>query len=418
MISLALKYLIAKKRQSLFTLLGVLLGAGGYVSISGFFVGFQNFILDQLINNSAHIFIQYRQELLSKASLDKIFFGDAYEKIFWSSAPAGRKDYARIENPQSWYQRLEKDPRVLAYSPQMTVPALLSKAKASVSVNLVGCMPEKQAKVTNLASKMTEGKFTDIGAGGNRLVVGKELLKQLGAKVSQNINVSVGVRSAVPFKIVGVFETGNRFSDLQAFGALADIQKVNGTSNQVNAIDVKLIDYQMASQLATSWSQISPEKIESWDQRNSSFFSMIRVQTTMRYLVVGVVMLVAGFGIYNVLMMTVNHKMKDVAILRAMGYESLDILLLFLYQGLILGISGAIMGCLIGYLVCLYLQTLKMPGPPGITTTGEHLHISLSMAIYVQASLLAILGSTFASFLPARTASRLTPIEIIRGGVE
>lgn len=417
MTSLALRYLISKRRQSLFTLLGIFLGAGGYVTISGFFVGFQNYIIDQLVNNSAHIFVQFRQEQLEPHSLDRAFFGDRYAKVFWATVPAGRKDYARIENPQSWYRRLQADPRVKAYSPQMSVAALFSKAKASASVSLIGVIPEKQAQVSNLASKMVEGKFTDIGAGGNRIVVGAELLKQLGAKVSQNINVSVGSAAAVPFKIVGVYDSGNRNSDLQAFGALADVQKINSRASQINEIDVTLYDYQQASSVATSWAAISPEKVESWDQRNAGFFSMIYLQTMMRYLIVGVVMLVAGFGIYNVLMMTVNQKMKDVAILRAMGYEPKDILFLFLFQGLILGATGAITGAVAGYCICLYLQTLTMSGPPG-STTHEHLHIALSTSIYLQASLLAILASTLASLLPSRSASRLTPIEIIRGGVD
>lgn len=414
---LALKYLISRKRQSLFTLLGIFLGAAGYVTISGFFVGFQSFILDQLVNNSAHIFIQYRQELLENHSLDTSFFDDEKAHVFWSARPSGRKDYARIENPMSWYERLNDDRRVAAYSPQMSVAGLISKARASASISIVGCIPEKQAAVTNLASKMVEGKFTDIGRGGNRIVIGRELQKQLGVDVSQNVMVSVGQGKAVPFKVVGIYDSGNRNADLQAFAALVDVQKLSGYANRINQIDVKLFDYTQASSIATTWSQLGAEKVESWDQRNSNFFSIINLQTMMRYLIVGVVMLVAGFGIYNVLMMTVNQKIKDVAILQAIGYQPFDILFLFLFQGLILGIVGALSGLLMGYIVCLFLQTLPMTAPPG-STSSSTLHIALDFKIYLQAAILALSSSVFASFLPARAASQLTPIEIIRGGTE
>lgn len=418
MISLAFRYLLSRKRQSLLTLLGIFLGAGGYVIISGFFVGFQGYIIEQLVNNNAHIFIQYRQELLSPHSLDSSMFNKNDNEVgFWQSAPAGRKDYAKIENPQNWYKRLEADPRVAAFSPQYSMPVVLSRARASASVNLMGCIPSQQASVTNLASKMIEGSFSDLGSGGNRIIVGKELLNQLGAKVSQNINVTAGSRAAVPFKIVGVYSSGNRNSDLQAFAAIADVQKINGSSGVINEIQVKLKNYNQASSVATIWQTLGPEKVESWDQRNASFFSMIALQTMMRYIIVAVVMLVAGFGIYNVLMMTVNQKMKDVAILQAIGYTSKDVLKLFLSQGLLLGICGALSGIFFGYLICLYLQTLKMVGPPG-SSTSEHLHIAIDIGIYLQASLLAIASSTLASFLPARAASKLTPIEIVRGGAE
>ncbi|MDR3606790.1 MAG: ABC transporter permease [Oligoflexia bacterium] len=417
MISLALKYLVSRKRQSLFTLLGIFLGAAGYVTISGFFVGFQRYIIDQLVNSSAHVFIQYRQDLLETHSLDEAFFGSDMGHVFWSARPSGREDYARIENPMSWYDRLDSDPRVAAYSPQMTVAGLLSKSRASASVTLTGCIPEKQSKVNDLASKIVEGSFSDIGSGGNRIVVGRELQRQLGVELSQNINVTVGSGTPTPFKVVGIYESGNRNSDLQAFGALADVQKLDNAANRINEIDVKLKDYNQAGEVARNWSKMSPEKIESWDTRNSNFFSIINLQTLMRYVIVGVVMLVAGFGIYNVLMMTVNQKMKDVAILQAIGYQAKDILFLFLFQGLLLGVSGALSGILVGYLVCRYLQTLTMAGPPG-STTSEHLHIALNFGIYSQAAVLAIAASIFASFLPSRAASKLTPIEIIRGGVE
>ena len=237
MIRLAIKYLFARKRQSLFTLMGIFLGAAGYVIISGFFVGFQNYIVQQLVNNSAHIFIQARQDYLEPHSLDKSFFGTLIDHVFWASIPAGKEDYARIEKPQSWYERLEADPRVEAFSAQMSVAALFSKAKASVSVTLTGCLPEHQAKVNTIVSDMVEGKFSEIGAGGNRLVVGRELMKQLGAKVSQNVNVSIGNSPPIPFKIVGVFDSGNKMTDLHAYGALADVQKANHALNQVNEIE-------------------------------------------------------------------------------------------------------------------------------------------------------------------------------------
>jgi lipoprotein-releasing system permease protein len=418
MISLAVKYLFSRKRQSLFTLLGIFLGAAGYVTISGFFVGFQNYLVDQLVNNSAHIFIQARQEFLAPHSLDSSLFKGISAHFFWSSVPAGRKDYARIEKPQSWYARLEADPRVAVYSPQMNVAALFSKAKASVSGSLIGCLPSHQSKVNTIASEMVEGSLSDVGSGGNRIVVGKELMRELGAKLQQNIMIAVGAFPPIPFKIVGIFDSGNRQTDLQAFGALADVQKANHASNQINEIDVKLLDYQIASRMSATWAKLSPEKIESWDQRNSNIFSIFALQTMMRYIIVGVVMLVAGFGIYNVLMMTVSHKIKDIAILGALGFDSSEITLLFLFQGLILGVCGALTGIVTGYLVCTFLQTLTMPGPPGSTKMPEHLHISLDYGIYLQASLLSILAAAFASFVPARSAGKLTPIEIIRGGAE
>jgi lipoprotein-releasing system permease protein len=415
-IGLALRYLLSKKRQSIFTLLGVFLGAGGFVIISGFFIGFKFFMIDNLVNNSAHIFIQARQEFLEPHGLDLTFFGASLRHVFWRSEPAGEKDYNRIESPQGWFDRLDSDPRVAAYSPQLVVPALFSKGGSPVSGTITGCIPSQQALVNTVADNMVLGKFTDIASGGNRLIVGQELMHRLGAKLSQIIMVSMANGTETPFQIVGSFDSGNKRSDLQAYGALSEVQRANHSLNTVNQIDVKLKDYEQSAMLATTWSKILPETIESWDQRNSNIFTIFALQAMMRNIIVGVVMLVAGFGIYNVLMMTVTQKMRDIAILQAMGYESWQVRSLFLFQGLILGAIGALLGIVAGYFMCKYLQTLPFGGHPGSTRPPGHLVIHLTSSIYLQAALLSLISALIASYLPARSAAKMTPIQIIRGG--
>lgn len=127
------------------------------------------------------------------------------------------------------------------------------------------------------------------------------------------------------------------------------------------------------------------------------------------------VLIVAGFGIYNILNMTVNQKRQDIAILRALGYDSFDIIMLFFSQGLIVGFCGTILGLICGYIFCRYLQTISfMPVTPG--NPQGFLHIALNPLIYIEASALALISTSVASIFPARAASKLTPIEIIRQG--
>ncbi|MGZ3722089.1 MAG: ABC transporter permease [Bdellovibrionales bacterium] len=414
MIFLAIKYLVERKRQTTLTLLGVFLGTAAYVAVSGFFLGFQGFMVDQLVNNSAQIHIQARQDYLTDHQLDSSFFGEGIEHVFWTPAPSGVQGFMEVQNPQSWYARLQADPRVEAYSPLMTAPALFNLSKISVPANLIGCDPLQQVLVTSIATYMVEGKFSDIAAGGNRVILGEELKNRLGAGINQTVLVSVNTKSAVPFKVVGYFHTGSRGADMQAFGALGDVQKVNGTPNRVNEIGVRLKDYSQAAQMATAWSAIAPERTESWDQQNVNIFSVFRMQNTLRYSMIFAILIVAGFGIYNVLNMTVSQKRQDIAILRSMGFDSFDVVMLFFMQGLILGVCGAMLGLIFGYGLCRFLQTVPFMAPMG--ASGGHLHIALSAAIYIQAALLALFASSLASILPALSAGRFTPIEIIRSG--
>ena len=415
MIFLAVRYLLERKRQTILTLLGVFFGTLAFVAVSGFFLGFQGFLVQQLVNNAAQVHIEMRQDYLTDHNLDVAFFGKDTIHTFWEPPPAGVEGYLDIQSPQSWYRRLNEDPRVEAYSPTMTAAALFNVGLISVAANLIGCNPKQQAKVTTIADYMIAGKFTDIAFGGNRVILGDELMKRLGAGMQQNILVSVGTHRAVPFKVVGRFYTGSRGMDLQAYAALDDVQRVNRTPNYVNEIGVRLKDYKEADALARSWAQLGPERVESWGDQNLNIQSVFSIQNALKFSMIMTVLIVAGFGIYNILNMTVNQKRQDIAILRALGYDTFDVVMLFFSQGMIVGLCGTLLGLISGYLFCRWLQTLSfMMATP--TNPQGHLHIALNAGIYFQATGLALLSAAIASVLPARAAGKLTPIDIIRQG--
>jgi len=414
MIALGIRYLLSRKRQTLLTLLGVYFAGFAYVTISGMFIGFQGYMIEQLVDTTAQVHIAARQDYLTEHQLDEAFYEKIVKHVFWTSPPSGVVGYLEVQNPQSWYERLKADPRVQAYSPLIVIPALFTLNKISVSTNLIGCDPEQQAKVTSIAEYMLEGQFADIAAGGNRLILGSELMKQLGAGIGHYIQVTAGAFASVPFKVVGSFSLGNRAIDLQAYGQISDVQRLYHKPNRVTEIAVRLGDYNQAAPIATNWSKISPERVESWDQQNANILSLNSIRDFLRYGVILIVVLVSGFGIYNVLNMTVTQKRRDIAILRSMGADTFDIIALFFSQGLILGITGGFFGLASGYFACRYLRSLPFSGGGFVHAT--YLPVLVTPAIYVQAMILALLTASIASVLPARAASKLTPIEIIRAG--
>lgn len=417
MFFLAIRHLLSRKRQTIFTLLGILFGSMSFVVISGFFTGFQTYLIDQLVNNDAHIHIRSKDVILGEHELDLSFYGKKYAHVFWISPPAGHKDSARILNPADWYKRLDADPRVEAYSPQLTTDVIMIQSKSPVNAVVIGCDPHKIVKVNTIADSIDKGDFLDLTRGGNRLIVGAGLLERLGARVSQTVRLSTGKGESTPFKIVGTFRTGiTPIDEGRAYGRLSDIQKLRGTPNEINDIAVRLEDLQVAAQIADTWSGIAQERVQSWDQINANFLSVVNIQNITKNLMIAVILLIASFGIYNVLNMTVTQKRKEIAILRSMGYENLDIISLFFSQGLILGIIGGLLGLILGYWICLYLRTVPFGG--GTLGGTGYLQVAIYPAIYYQAMALALVSSLVASVLPARAAGKLTPIEIIRAGTE
>ncbi len=412
MLFLALRQLLNRKRQSVLTLLGIVLGTAAYIVISGIMLGFQIYIIDQLINNDAQIKISAKEEYITQENMENEIFPDK-DLVDWKVFPSGRRDNTNINHPQGWFEKLDAHPEVKSYSPQFNTQAIARRGKSTVGVRLLGVNPEKQLTVTNIQAYMTKGDFIDIGHTGNKIVVGDELLKKIGANVGETILLTVGKGDSLPFHIIGTFHLGIRgVDDTLIYGSILDVQQLNHSPSQVNTISVKLMDVEKAHEISDEWAYSSIDKVESWDQANANFLSVFKMQDIVRNSMTISITIVACFGIYNILNMLVNQKKREIAILRSIGYTSIDIRNLFVIQGIILGIIGGIVGNIIGFFLCLYLSTIQTG--TGLSSKGGTMLVSFAPLIYVRAFFLAFLSSLVASYLPARSASKMTPIEIIR----
>lgn len=414
MFFLATRQLLSSKKQSALTLLSITLGAAAYVVISGMMIGFQEFIISQLISNDAHVRISSRTELIGERSLNDVFFPKA-ALIKWGIPPSGRRENESIENPRGWFDLLSQNTDVLAFAPQLKTQVLARRGKTSVSASLIGTDVEQQVHVTKIEENMVKGQFIDIAAGGNRVVVGDGLLSRLGARYSETILLTSAFGEPVPVKVAGVFHIGIKTIDDSAiFGHLGDVQNINHTPSRVSDIAIKLTDPSIAAVQASQWQSLSLDLVQSWDQANEGILSVFKTQDFVRNAMTFSILIVAGFGIYNILSMAVSQRQKEIAILRSMGYESHDIVSLFLSQGVILGTMGGLLGMVIGNLICHYISTIPISKERGFG--GDTIMMSYSTLIYVKAFLLAFCSSSLAGWLPARAAGKLSPMDIIRFG--
>jgi lipoprotein-releasing system permease protein len=173
-----------------------------------------------------------------------------------------------------------------------------------------------------------------------------------------------------------------------------------------------LINVERASDLANAWGSISKDKVQSWDQANEGTMSVFKTQDIVRNSMTISILVVAAFGIYNILSIAVNQRKKEIAILRSMGFEPGDITNLFFIQGVILGTIGGLIGILLGFLISKYMSTIEVSSQRFLG--GGKMMVSFNYLIYIKAFFLAFFSATIASILPARAAGKLEPIDIIR----
>ncbi|MGE3973191.1 MAG: ABC transporter permease [Bdellovibrionales bacterium] len=413
MIFLALRHLLSRKKQTSLTLLGIILGTAAYIAISAMMLGFQTFIVDQLVNNDSHIRIKAREEMLNEKSLYAAFF-DSDTHVHWVKPPSGRKDNAYILAPREWLDRLEADERVSGASPQLVAQGIATYGKITQGISLVGVDPDKQRGVSNIESSMIKGRFADIGTTGNRIAVGDAFLKKIGAAQGETIFLTLGKGLPQPFRIVSVFHLGVKgLDETRIFGSLVDVQQLNQTPSRISDIAIRLTDVSMAAEVASTYNLIGQENVQSWDQSNEGIMSVFKTQDIVRNAMTISILVVAGFGIYNILSLAVTHKRREIAILRSMGFEPFDITNLFLIQGMILGLVGGVVGLGFGAISSYVMSNIEVSADRGLG--GSYMMVSSDLMIYVKAFTMALLSSSFASYFPARFAGKLEPIDIIRG---
>lgn len=414
MIFIALRQLWTRKRQTILTLLGVMLGAAAYIAISGILLGFREYLLDQMVNNDAHVRISAKARLVQENSFDHVFARPG-EKLFWIVPPSGRKDSQKIDNVQEWYQRLRNDMDVEAFAPQLNVTVLYRKGKVTQNGRLMGIIPAMQMRVVQLEKYLVKGSLRELAENGQKIMLGEALRENLGLRYGDSITVVSSRGEAHQLKVSGAFSTGNRQIDESlAYVSLNTAQVISGGPGQISDIAVRLRDVKKSYAKAQEYSNDESAKVQSWEQVNASILNVFQVQDMTRYMMSAIILIVAGFGIYNILNIVISQKKREIAILRSMGYERMDILLIFMTQGVLLGVVGGILGVLLGYIVCWQLTHVTFSNPT-IKTKEATMMISFNFLIYAYGFAMALVSTVVASFLPALKAGKMSPIDIIRG---
>ena len=132
---------------TILTFIAIVIGTAGYIAFSGIMFGFREYIIEQLVNNDAQIRISPRDELISEDMFNNIFFSDS--TIKWIKPPSGKTDNSRLDNIQWWYEKLQKDPEIVAYSPQLVRQITFLRGKLLFPAKVIGVRPETQALITN-----------------------------------------------------------------------------------------------------------------------------------------------------------------------------------------------------------------------------------------------------------------------------
>ncbi len=320
----------------------------------------------------------------------------------------------KIKNAVGLMAELAKNPEVMGVSPLVAAQGILKAGFKEVPSSVSGVDIDKENQLFNLSKDQISGDFLQMKTLPNGIILGVGVAEKLGAEVGDILTLST-VYAQLDVKVVSITQTGiTAIDDNRVYVSLRSAQKLVGQDMlYLTDLNVKLNDVDRADALAQDFYKVWGYKAQSWKEANAGIFGVFKIQNMATYLVIASILIVAGFGIFNILMMMIYEKMTDIAILKSMGYRNSDIRRLFMIEALVIGIAGGLLGLGFGYIVCVAATKIQIQ-IRGLVTL-DHLNINFDPWFYVSGFLFALLSTALAGFVPARKASLVDPVEIIRG---
>ncbi|HDP78057.1 MAG TPA: ABC transporter permease [Mesotoga infera] len=382
--SIAMRFLSSSKTQTLLIVMGIAIGVSVQVFIGSLIQGLQKDLVDTTIGSSS-------QMTISSPENNKV---EDWQGII--------SDISSLDLPTN----------LTALSASADVPVFISSGDRTLSVLLRGLQFPESHVIYRTDSRLIDGNLPE---GDGEIIIGKGLKDELDVTLGGEITIFTPDRAVEILKVVGVFDLGvaslNKNWLISTIGTAQSVGKLGDT---VTSIEMQVSEVFRADENASVITERLSRPallVTDWKSQNEDLLSGLNGQSVSSIMIQVFVIIAVSLGIASVLAITVVQKSRQIGILKAMGLKDSTTSFVFLFQGLSLGIVGAVVGIAFGILLVIMFSTFA------VGTDGEPIiRISLSYGFVMLSALIAIGASTIAAMVPARRSSKLSPVEVIRNG--
>jgi lipoprotein-releasing system permease protein len=410
---LAVRHLWERRLLNGIAVGGVTLGVAVLIVMPALMAGYQVKFFTIMLKTSSHVVLN-DTELRTRPLLLRGSGSHPVAAEVSHQVPSDRQ--RRIPRPHEIVGALGRLDGVDAAAASLAGSALVELGGKTKAVDLHGIDVEAQERVTPIAQFLQAGSFTALNVVPDSLAVGSGVAQELGLRVGDVVHAAAPGGRPMDLRIVAVFEVEVPPVDKsRAYTLLRTAQVLLGRPDAVSRIEVRLRDADAAVSEAARFERLFGYDAESWQEIQASFLGLFAAQNVVIAFVIGAILMVSGFGILSVLSMIALQKRRDLSILRSMGLQRLDVLALFLLQGLAIATVGAVLGEILGKLALWYIPTIRVPIEGVIKADGLPVHED--PRLYLFAAVFALVLGTLASLLPAWKASRVEPVEVLRGQI-
>ncbi len=401
--SIAKTYIFSNKKLTAVAVLGVLLGMSVYIFMNSLLVGFDKSSNASIFRNTSHIRV-YKDDEMSK-SLNQDSFS-----LSLIINPKVVPTNNTILNPNMILATILKQKDVVAATPQVNTNVFYNKGRLQISGFAIGIKPDEANTMYNIKSFMVEGDFNVLKSNPNAIVIGSGISQKMNLSIGDYLNLTSSKGINRSFKVIGIFKTNNSVTDkTKSYINLAASQQLLKEGNSyITDINVNVRDPEHANKVAQELTKITGYKAEGWKEANETLMATNKMRKMIITFVSLTILLVAGFGIYNILNMTVSQKINDIAILKAIGFKGKDVIYVFVKQAIFIGIVGVIGGVMMATILITILKRVYLGGDIG------YFPIDYEPLKFMQGIIIGLVITFFAGYIPAKKAANVDPVAIFR----
>lgn len=402
-------HLTSKVKQLIVAVLSVTFGISMYVFMNSFMNGVNNAQTDITFTSMSHIRVYNDPAgepailLSQKSTSDTLTMVSNARHINYTEGMINADEVKEV---------LQKNKDIVAITEQVNQNVFFRNGVTKVSGSLSGVDTANEIQMFNTTEYITEGSLNDLDKRSDAVVLGTGLADKLSASMGDNISLTTADGVNKVFKVVGLIETGSGSVDKSRAIISINTARQLLSKNKSYATDVmaNVKDYNDAKTIADEVRSDIKYKTEAWQEGNAQLESANTLRDIIAIAVSLTILIVAGFGIYNIMNMTVSEKIREIAILKAMGFDGRDIVYIFLVQSVIIGLIGGFIGLLLGFAVASIVDRI-----PFKIASFDTLPITYLPADYILAMIFGLAITFIAGYLPARKASKIDPVQILRG---
>ena len=413
LMSIAKSLLLARWKQTLVAAVGVTFSITMFITLLGFMTGLNDLLDGLILNRTPHIrlFNDIKPNANQPIKLDKNY----KEYHHFISSIKSESNKQNIYNSDAIMQALKRDERVMGFSPKINAQIFFNEGTIDITGVINGIDYEEESRLFHFDEYVTSGDAHDLITVSNSIILGKGLADKLLANIGDIVYITTSTGEKFQLKVVAFFQSGlGDIDKVQSFTKVKTVQKILSKSNSyVTEIQIKMNDINTAPAVAKEYARLYETDAEDIQTANSQFETGSSVRSIISYSVGITLLIVAGFGIYNILNMMIFEKMDSIAILKATGFSGKDVQVVFLMIALSIGVFGGLMGLVFGLGLSSLIDQIPF-NTPSLPTVKTY-PINYNPVFYMIGIVFSLITTFLAGWFPSRKASKVDPVVIIRG---